>query len=77
MPTWSSPASDLCFCLYGMVGHEARERREELIGHYHKTFKTTLEKLGYLKPIPTLLDVQMEILRNGALGENWIALEIV
>lgn len=52
-----------------MVGHEARERREELIRHYHDHFTKTLKNLGYLKSPPTLLDLQVELLKNGLIGE--------
>jgi len=34
---------------------------------YHKQFVEALKKFGYLKQPPTLLDLQVEILRNGHL----------
>lgn len=70
MCIWATPAIDLIFALYGMVGHEARERREELIRHYHEHFTKTLKGLGYLKSPPTLLDLQVELLKNGLIGEQ-------
>lgn len=69
---WATPAIDLIFALYGMVGNEARERREELIRHYHEHFTRTLQKLGYLKNAPTLQDLQVELLRNGLIGKEVI-----
>lgn len=67
--TWASPAIDLNFALYAMVSPEARGRRGELIRIYHNQFISTLQQLGYLKAIPSLLDLQVELLRNGLIGK--------
>jgi hypothetical protein len=36
----------------------------EIISHYHAEFVKTLKEFGHLKPIPTLLDLNVEILRH-------------
>lgn len=69
MCIWATPAIDIFYALYALVDHEARDRREELIGHYHGHFTKTLTKLGYMNAPPTLLDLQVELLRNGLLGK--------
>lgn len=52
------------------MGDEARDRREELIRIYHNQFSIILNQLGYLKKIPSLLDLQVELLQNGVIGEE-------
>lgn len=41
--------------------------RDEMIAEYHKHFKSTLTQLGFLGKCPSLLDLQVEILRCGPL----------
>lgn len=71
MCIWATPAIDLMYGLYALVGHEAREHRDELIRHYHEHFCAVLVKLGYLNAPPTLLDLQVELLRNGLIGTSF------
>jgi hypothetical protein len=64
--TWSSPAIDLIYALYAMASIETRtNHRNELLSLYYATFAETLKKIGYLKRIPSYLDLQLEILRCG------------
>lgn len=52
-----------------MASNETREKyRPELIKLYHDEFVGTLAKLGYLKTPPSLLDLNIELLKNGAMG---------
>lgn len=46
--------------------------RNQLIFIYHETLKLILEKLSYKGKVPTLNELQVELLRKGALGE-WCA----
>ena len=69
LAVWATPAIDLIFALYGMVGHEARERRNDLIRAYHARFAKVLKLVGTTRRIPSLLDVQVELLRHGVLGK--------
>uniref|UniRef100_T1E8E4 Uncharacterized protein n=1 Tax=Anopheles aquasalis TaxID=42839 RepID=T1E8E4_ANOAQ len=41
--------------------------REELIYLYHQQFSDLLKRLGFLGKIPTLLDLQLELLRCSGL----------
>jgi len=40
---------------------------DELLAIYHEQFVEALKKFGYLKQPPSLLDLQVEILKNGFL----------
>lgn len=44
-------------------------RKTELILFYYNELVDTLRKMGYLSAPPTLLELQMELLQNGFLGE--------
>lgn len=41
---------------------------EELIMLYHQKFVESLKNFGYMKTPPTLLDVNIEVLKHGAAG---------
>ena len=51
--------------LYNFVSSENRKHRDELIAVYHQQFAESLKKFGYLKEIPSLVDLQVELLKNG------------
>lgn len=53
-----------------MANFEARQRRDEIVKHYYDEFASTLDKVGYLGQRPTLLDLNLEILKNGSFGKN-------
>lgn len=60
-----------------MGSTETRDNhREELIRLYYDEFVGTLGKLGYLKTPPSLLDLQIELLRNGVLGKEDSFMEV-
>uniref|UniRef100_A0A336M4W5 CSON009904 protein n=1 Tax=Culicoides sonorensis TaxID=179676 RepID=A0A336M4W5_CULSO len=64
---WGTPAIDLSYLLFSMANTEARERRNEIIQYYYDEFSSTLKKIGYLGNIPSLLDLNLEILKNSAI----------
>lgn len=65
---WGTPAVDLYYLLYLVCNKEARDNhRQELICHYHKKFVETLEKLGHMGTVPTLLDINNDLLKAGFL----------
>lgn len=65
---YATPAIDLIYALYFFVSAENRQtRRDELIAIYHRQFVDSLKKFGYLKAPPTLIDLKVEMLRNGNL----------
>lgn len=65
---YATPAIDLIYALYFLVSTENRKHyRAELISIYHKQFVDSLKEFGYLKTPPTLIDLQVELMRNGHL----------
>lgn len=55
--------------LYGSVNSQNRiAHRNELVLLYYETFVKFLRKFGYEKEPPTLLDLNVELAKNGALG---------
>lgn len=55
--------------MYGMCSQDARDKREHLIQVYHKQFSDVLQRIGFMKKIPSVLDLQVELLRNGLVGK--------
>jgi hypothetical protein len=54
--------------LYFFVSAENRQnRRNEFVATYHNQFVESLKKFGYLKAPPSLIDLKVELLRNGNL----------
>lgn len=65
---YASPAIDIIYALYCFVSAENRQkRRNEFVATYHSQFVESLKKFGYLKAPPTLIDLKVELLRNGNL----------
>lgn len=65
---WGTPAVDLYYLLYLVCNKETRDKhRQELICHYHKKFVETLGQLGHMGTVPTLLDINHELLKAGFL----------
>ena len=55
--------------LYGSMTLKNRKTyRNEIILFYYETFVNSLRKFGYEKEPPTLLDLNIELMRNGALA---------
>lgn len=69
MCLWGTCAIDLCYLFYLICNTDARKRRTEMLEMYHKELEDTLKRLCFLGHIPTLHDLNMEILRNGAMGK--------
>ncbi|CAO1441807.1 unnamed protein product [Diamesa serratosioi] len=64
----ATPAIDLIYAMYFMLSSENRiNHRDEFIATYHNEYVATLKKLGSLKAPPSLTDLQVELMRNGAL----------
>uniref|UniRef100_A0A182P7B3 CHK kinase-like domain-containing protein n=1 Tax=Anopheles epiroticus TaxID=199890 RepID=A0A182P7B3_9DIPT len=65
---WSTPAIDLYYLLNNIVHYKVKAaHKEEILAFYHAEFTGTLKAVGYLGYIPTMLDLQIELLRNGFL----------
>jgi hypothetical protein len=65
---WSSPAVDLSY-MFGVVKRDSEGElpTEELTAYYHQEFVEALKSFGFMKKPPSLLDLNIEILENGAL----------
>lgn len=62
----ASPCVDLFYALYNHISDENRRaRRPEIIHIYHTEFTNTLKCLGYIGKIPSLLDLQMDLVKHG------------
>ncbi|XP_053660946.1 uncharacterized protein LOC128709937 [Anopheles marshallii] len=65
---WSSPAIDLYYLLNNIVHYKVKAaHKDDLLAFYHAEFSATLKAIGFLGYIPTMLDLQIELLRNGFL----------
>lgn len=68
MSVYASPCVDLFYALYNAISDIDRQaRRDEIIHYYHQEFTSTLKKLGFIKIIPSLADLQQELLKNGTM----------
>lgn len=66
---WATPAIDLLYVLYLVASSEVRQRfKSELITYYYNELTRTLKNIGHLAKPPTMLDLQIELQRNGFLG---------
>ncbi|KAL7013980.1 hypothetical protein ACKWTF_015680 [Chironomus riparius] len=65
---YGSPAIDYAYAFFNFTSDNNRfDRYDEILFIYHKQFVEALKKFGYLKQPPSLLDLQIEILKNGHL----------
>ena len=65
---YATPAIDLTYILLNFISDSNRfSRYDEVLAVYHEQFSEALKKFGYLKQPPALLDVQIEMMRNGHL----------
>jgi thiamine kinase-like enzyme len=68
MVNYSSPVVDLIYSLYFDLSAENRKQyRDEYIMYYYTEFVKALKSFGFLRKPPTLLDLQIELLKNGVL----------
>ncbi|XP_050079390.1 uncharacterized protein LOC126567203 [Anopheles maculipalpis] len=65
---WTTPAIDLYYLLDMIPTQEIKDKhRSELIYMYYQQFSDLLKRLGFLGKIPSLLDLQIELLRYAGL----------
>ena len=68
MSVYASPCVDLFYALYNAISDKDRQtRRDEIIHYYHQEFTSTLKKFGFIKSIPSLAELQQELLKNGTM----------
>lgn len=69
MSVWSSPAIDLTYLIYTSAASELKiEQFDYLIQFYHTVLVDCLKKLNYSKRLPTLLELQIDVLKRGFYG---------
>ncbi|XP_059621219.1 uncharacterized protein LOC132264900 [Phlebotomus argentipes] len=68
---WGSPLIDLFYVLYSIGSTECRNRREEVLTIYHNFFSDYLKQLGCLRKPPTLLQLNIEMLKKGTMEVLW------
>ncbi|KFB41645.1 AGAP003762-PA-like protein [Anopheles sinensis] len=66
---WTSPAIDL-YSMFDIITTQELKNtcRNELIYLYHQEYSELLKRLGFEGNIPTLLEIQIELLRAAGLG---------
>jgi thiamine kinase-like enzyme len=66
---YGNPGIDLNFFFYGSLSKETRmNSTKKLVRIYHEILSETLKKLNYSKPIPTLHEIHVAILKTGLNG---------
>jgi hypothetical protein len=66
---FGSPAIDLSYFFCTSTMEQLKERDfDQLLQHYHEELVLSLQKLDYKKRIPTLTDLQVELLKKGMVG---------
>lgn len=68
---WGSPATDLLCVFHAIGGAECRKRRGEILSIYHESLIEYLNCLGCLRKPPTLLDLNIEMLKKGPIEILW------
>uniref|UniRef100_A0A1L8DYJ5 Putative ecdysteroid kinase n=1 Tax=Nyssomyia neivai TaxID=330878 RepID=A0A1L8DYJ5_9DIPT len=68
---WGSPAIDLVPIFYALGDSECRKRRGEIICIYHEYLVDYIKRLGCLTKIPSLLELNIDLLKKGALEIVW------
>ncbi|KAJ6649181.1 hypothetical protein Bhyg_04415, partial [Pseudolycoriella hygida] len=64
-----SPVLDICYLIFSSSETSMRETEfDYLLHYYHDQLSSVLNKLEYINRIPTLDDLQNEMLRRGAYG---------
>lgn len=67
-PFWGTPAVDLAYLILLVGNEEVRDRRSEVYLLYHRKLSSDLAKYGYMKQPPSLLDINLEVLKYGVEG---------
>lgn len=66
---FGEPGIDLVYLLYGSTSDDIKEAEfDRLIHDYHEELVDVLKKLGYKKKLPSIVDLQISMLRKGLYG---------
>lgn len=69
MSVWGSPAIDLHYFIVSSAEKKLKTSEfDTIIQYYHEHLVKTLKQLGYRGHIPTLLELQIDLLQRGFLG---------
>lgn len=69
MSVWGSPAIDLHYFIVSSAEKDLKTKEfDTIIQYYHENLVKMLKILGYKKHIPTLLELQVDLLQRGYLG---------
>ncbi|CAO1335686.1 unnamed protein product [Diamesa hyperborea] len=65
---WASPSIDLMYLLYMVASTETQDNyRDQVILHYYNEFVSSLKSIGFMNKPPPMLDLNVELLKNGFL----------
>ncbi|XP_055687411.1 uncharacterized protein LOC129792405 [Lutzomyia longipalpis] len=64
---WASPAIDLFYVMYLLGNADVRRRQGEVLMIYHTALTDYLNRIGCLRRGPTLLDINIDMLRLGSM----------
>ncbi|KAL7047622.1 hypothetical protein ACKWTF_003058 [Chironomus riparius] len=68
MTKWGSPCIDLYYLLHLVASREVSENhRDEIISYYYEELVKSLKDIGYMTKPPNMLDLNVELLKNGFL----------
>lgn len=68
-PFWGSPSSDIFYFLLSSVADDIKIAHfDELVEFYHSKLSESLKKLKYEQYIPTLEELNNDLLENGPFG---------
>lgn len=65
---YSAPMTDVSHMLFSSSEESLRDADwDRVIQRYHEVLTDTLRKLGYTKPVPTLMDLHVDMLHKGSI----------
>lgn len=68
MTKWGSPCIDLFYLLYLVASKEISiDNRDEIVSFYYQELGKSLQKIGFMTKPPSILDLNIELLKNGFL----------
>jgi thiamine kinase-like enzyme len=71
LPFWGSPACDLFYLFISSIRDEDKlQNFDNLMEFYHRELVSSLKKLDYQKPIPTLAELHVDLLEKGSFGRS-------
>lgn len=68
IPLYRSPGFDLVYMMNAIASKDVRDHKPEVIRKYHSYLAQSLEIYGFKGRVPTLFDVNMEVLHMSSFG---------